>query len=93
VRVEDWGRIAEESFEVMATEPEYPVAVLPFESLAVTVKEKAEPEAAWVGILLKAREATGPGTTDTAEVPRTALPPSVDPRVTAPAVKPVKEAL
>ena len=43
VSVAEVGSTAAESLEVMATVPEYPVAVLPLASCAVTVKLKGEP--------------------------------------------------
>ena len=43
VSVAEVGKTAAPSLEAMATVPEYPVAVLPLASLAVTVKLKDEP--------------------------------------------------
>ena len=56
VRVAEAGSPAAESLEEMETVPVYPVAVLPDESLAVTVKLKAVPATAEVGTEVRASE-------------------------------------
>jgi hypothetical protein len=93
VSVDEDGKIAAPSLDVIATVPEYPVTVLPEASFAVTVTENGEPAVVLAGTLVKTNEVALPEVTVTAVVLETATLEIVAPNVTDPAVAPVKTAV
>ena len=84
VSIADAGRVAFESLEVIATVPEYPVAVFPAVSFAVTEILNAVPEIADAGIEPKTSRVAAPGVMPIGAVFVTGVPVRVAPRVTPP---------
>ena len=92
VSVDAFGSVAAESVEVIATLPEYPVAVFPAASFAVTETVSDEPEIVDAGIEPKTSRLAVPGVTVSGAVFVTGVPERVAPRVTPPAWFAVKRA-
>jgi hypothetical protein len=84
VRIVAFGSVAAESLEEIATLPEYPVAVFPAVSFAVTEILNAVPEIADAGMDPKTNRVAAPGVTLMGAVFVTGVPASVAPRVTPP---------